>query len=62
MDAPAVDRRWLAVARRIHAEGGARAFFRGFFPCIVRSIPVNAITFLVMEETKTQLTRLQILV
>jgi solute carrier family 25 carnitine/acylcarnitine transporter 20/29 len=62
MDAPAVDRRWLAVARRIHAEGGARAFFRGFLPCIVRSIPVNAITFLVMEETKTQLTRLQILV
>ncbi len=62
MDKPAVDLGWLATARRVHAEGGARAFFRGFVPCIVRSVPVNAITFMVMEETKTQLTKMQLLV
>jgi solute carrier family 25 carnitine/acylcarnitine transporter 20/29 len=61
MDKPAVDVRWLATAKRVHAEGGARAFFRGFVPCIVRSVPVNAITFVVMEETKTQLTRANVL-
>lgn len=61
LDAPAADLRIAAVAARIHRQGGARAFFRGFLPCIVRSVPVNAITFLVMEETKSTLTRMRVL-
>ena len=52
MDAPRASLRFHAMAARIYKEGGARAFFRGFWPCIVRSVPVNAVTFFVLEETK----------
>jgi len=49
MGTPASRLRLLTVARRLHAEHGARVFFRGFVPCIIRSMPVNAVTFLVYE-------------
>ena len=31
-------------------EGGLRAFYRGFTPCLLRSMPVNAITFVAFEQ------------
>ncbi len=37
--------RWLNVATRIWRAGGFKAFFRGFVPCVLRSLPVNAVTF-----------------
>ena len=29
------------AARKIYAEGGVRAFYRGFIPCLARSFPAN---------------------
>lgn len=34
---------------RITAEEGIKGFFKGFSPCILRAIPVNAATFAVFE-------------
>ena len=48
---PRAELRWAAVAARIVRAGGARALFRGFVPCVLRSLPVNAVTFFVYEET-----------
>lgn len=41
--------RMTAVARRIYARDGVRGFFRGLVPCLVRAVPVNAITFTVYD-------------
>lgn len=50
----ALDRvKMVAVARRVYLEGGIKAFFRGYLTCIVRSIPVNAITLSGFEVTKS---------
>ena len=38
-------------AREIMREGGARAFFKGIEPCLLRAFPVNAVIFLVYEQT-----------
>jgi solute carrier family 25 carnitine/acylcarnitine transporter 20/29 len=45
LDASRESLRWLNVATRIWRAGGFKAFFRGFVPCVVRSLPVNAVTF-----------------
>mmetsp|Transcript_167377 Transcript_167377/g.406843 ORF Transcript_167377/g.406843 Transcript_167377/m.406843 type:complete len:309 (-) Transcript_167377:19-945(-) len=37
------------TARRIAAEEGTRGFFKGFTPCMLRAMPVNAVTFLGFE-------------
>ena len=50
LNAPAASLRIAAVAAAVAREGGSRAFFRGFVPCILRSLPVNAATFFVYEE------------
>ena len=49
IDTPAADLRLLAVARRLYAEAGWRVFFRGLAPCLLRAVPVNAVTFLGYE-------------
>lgn len=36
---------WLTVAAGVWKRGGVNAFFRGFVPCVLRSLPVNAVTF-----------------
>ena len=33
-------------------DGGVRRFFRGLLPCIMRSVPVNATQFLVIEKCR----------
>ncbi|BGO91367.1 hypothetical protein NBRC10512_007107 [Rhodotorula toruloides] len=42
---------WMSCARQIYAEGGAKAFYRGFVPCILRAFPTNASALLVWEST-----------
>ena len=42
-------------AARLYAGEGLRAFFRGFTPCLLRSVPANAVTFLVFEKVKAAL-------
>ena len=41
----------LDAARKIYAEGGASAFFRGLSPCLVRAVVANAALFSVYEYT-----------
>jgi len=41
--------RILTVGGRILREAGFKGFFRGFVPCVIRSVPVNAVTFFVLE-------------
>ena len=33
------------VARAVLREQGPAGFFRGLLPCVLRSVPVNAVTF-----------------
>ena len=49
---PGVSVRMLAISRELYARGGWRAFFRGLSPTLVRSVPVNAVTFTVYEHTQ----------
>ena len=40
--------------RDMYRKEGARAFFKGMAPCILRAFPVNAVIFLVYEQTMNQ--------
>ena len=40
-----------SVTKRLYAEGGISRFFRGVSPCLLRSVPVNAVTFVVYEHS-----------
>lgn len=40
-----------AVTRHLYATGGVAAFYRGLAPCLVRAVPVNAVTFFGYEYT-----------
>lgn len=40
---------------RLWREEGWRAFFRGYTPCLLRSVPANCVTFLVFEKVKSAL-------
>jgi hypothetical protein len=42
---PRAELRIAAVARRVYAAEGLAGFFRGVVPSVVRSLPVNAVTF-----------------
>ncbi|ORY89145.1 mitochondrial carrier domain-containing protein [Leucosporidium creatinivorum] len=39
------------VALKVWAEGGPKAFYRGFVPCLLRAFPTNASALLVWETT-----------
>lgn len=39
---------WSCV-HGIYAQGGLRAFFRGFTPCLLRSVPANSAAFLAYD-------------
>lgn len=49
MGAPAAQLRLAPLARALYAEAGVRGFFRGLGPCLLRSMPVNAVTFYAYE-------------
>jgi hypothetical protein len=38
------------VAVALYAEAGLKGFFKGALPCILRAVPVNAVTFLVYDK------------
>jgi solute carrier family 25 carnitine/acylcarnitine transporter 20/29 len=40
------------TARKIYASNGFKGFFKGFTPCIIRSIPANAACFVVYEQVR----------
>lgn len=42
----------VAVARAMYAAEGARGFYRGFVPCVLRAAPANAAAFLGLELTR----------
>lgn len=50
MATPRAQLRFLAVGRSLLEEHGLAVFLRGAGPCIARSIPVNAVTFLVYSK------------
>ena len=50
---PASERRMWVVAKGMYERGGTQAFTRGFGATIFRSVPVNAVTFLVYESILT---------
>ena len=42
----------LKLIRQIYTkEGGARAFFAGYAPCLLRAAPANAVVFVGVEAT-----------
>lgn len=44
---------YLDCARQLYFnEGGAKRFFRGFTPCLMRSIPANATMLFVLEKCR----------
>ena len=50
-------RSFTHCAKTIWAEEGYQGFLRGFGPSLLRSIPANAVGFLLFEETKKLLQR-----
>jgi solute carrier family 25 carnitine/acylcarnitine transporter 20/29 len=40
------------VVRELWGRGGWRSFFRGLSPTLIRSVPVNAVTFVVYEHSQ----------
>jgi len=42
----------MDCARKIYASQGVKGFFKGFTPCIIRSIPANAACFAVYEQAR----------
>ena len=47
---PPAQLRIVAVARAKYSEHGARFFFRGLAPTLLRAVPVSAVTFYVYER------------
>ncbi|GAA5924120.1 hypothetical protein JCM1841_004579 [Sporobolomyces salmonicolor] len=42
---------WASCARQIWSEGGVKALYRGFVPCLLRAFPTNASALFVWETT-----------
>jgi len=40
------------AVKKIWAADGARGFFKGFAPCMIRSFPANAVCFLAYEQAR----------
>jgi len=43
---------YMDAVRKIWAADGARGFFKGFTPCMIRSFPANAVCFLAYEQAR----------
>eukprot|EP00456_Euglypha_rotunda_P034784 TRINITY_DN26832_c0_g1_i9.p1 TRINITY_DN26832_c0_g1~~TRINITY_DN26832_c0_g1_i9.p1 ORF type:complete len:114 (+),score=8.38 TRINITY_DN26832_c0_g1_i9:83-424(+) len=50
-DTPAKEQKMLSVARIMYEREGWRYFVRGIGPALIRSVPVNAVTFWIYEES-----------
>lgn len=51
-------RNWIDAVRKIYQQQGYQAFWRGWTPCIVRSVPANAACFFAYESTRQQFFRM----
>ncbi|KAK2176685.1 hypothetical protein NP493_646g01105 [Ridgeia piscesae] len=51
-------RGWCSCAKELYREGGWKAFYRGFSVTLVRTFPLNAVTFFVYQKSLTVLKRL----
>ena len=58
VDGSTTELRMWDVTKRLYAEGGLARFFRGVSPCLLRSVPVNAVTFVVYEHSHLLLQKL----
>ena len=45
----------VATARAVWAQGGVRAFYKGFSACLLRAFPANAVQFSVNDWTTKRL-------
>jgi len=45
-------------ARQLYAQGGSKAFFRGYAPCLLRAFPANAACFFGYEKTRELLSKI----
>jgi len=43
---------YMDAVRKIYKADGAKGFFKGFTPCMIRSFPANAVCFLAYEYTR----------
>jgi hypothetical protein len=41
--------------RTLYGEAGIKRFFRGWTPCILRSVPANALLWVVFEQVRRRL-------
>ena len=57
LSAPHSETAFLTVASRLYAKGGVALFYRGFVPCVLRAVPVNATIFLGYEWSLKMLTQ-----
>jgi solute carrier family 25 carnitine/acylcarnitine transporter 20/29 len=51
----AEDLRIRTVAAAVYARSGPAGFLRGLMPCVIRALPVNAVTFFVYESALRRL-------
>lgn len=42
---------FTGTIKRIYSSSGIRGFYRGIFPCLIRSVPANAVAFFGYETT-----------
>jgi hypothetical protein len=40
----------LTTAQQLWNEGGIKRFYKGFTPCIIRSMPANGVMLLTVEK------------
>lgn len=43
---------WVDCAKKLYHEEGWHRFYRGLTPCLLRSVPANAVLFLVVEQSR----------
>lgn len=43
---------YIHCAKSLYEEGGLKRFTRGITPCLMRSIPANAVMWTVFEKTR----------
>ena len=43
---------YVDCAQRIYKEGGLKNFFRGFTPCLLRSIPANGVMIFLVDQCR----------
>eukprot|EP00547_Thalassionema_nitzschioides_P014160 CAMPEP_0194249360 /NCGR_PEP_ID=MMETSP0158-20130606/20291_1 /TAXON_ID=33649 /ORGANISM="Thalassionema nitzschioides, Strain L26-B" /LENGTH=336 /DNA_ID=CAMNT_0038985861 /DNA_START=45 /DNA_END=1055 /DNA_ORIENTATION=+ len=48
-------RNWIDCGRKVYQQNGYQAFWRGWLPCVIRSVPANAACFYAYETTRQML-------